>query len=175
MSEKQYTDSQIQAINWKEGSVLVLAGPGSGKTAVLTERIVKLLKEAEEESFRILALTFTNKAATEMSERIALGVDNQEKRLFIGTFHSFCSEVLRNHGAYVKVKSDFDIYSSADDLNAVVDEVKKEYCTLYPDEDIDELKLLNAIQYFEKRLCLTEEDVDKAMPKTSYHKVFKWV
>lgn len=175
MSEKKYTQSQKDAIAWNDGSVIVLAGPGSGKTAVLTERIIRLLKEAEQDSFRILALTFTNKAATEMSERIAAGIENQEKRLFIGTFHSFCSEVLRNHGSYVNLRSDFEIYSSNDDLNAVVDEIKKEYKQLYPYEDISELKLLNAIQYFEKKLCISEEDMDAVMPKTNYQKVFKWV
>ncbi len=175
MIEKQYTQSQRDAIYWNEGPVIVLAGPDSGKTAVLTERIIRLLRQTEGESFRILALTFTNKAATEMSERISTGIDNQEKRLFIGTFHSFCSEVLRNHGSYVKLRSDFDIYSSNEDLKAVADEVKKEYCKLHPNEDINELKLLNAIQYFEKKLCLTEEDVDAVMPKTNYQKVFKWV
>lgn len=175
MSDKNYTQSQKEAIAWNNGPVIVLAGPGSGKTAVLTERIIRLLKEAEQDSFRILALTFTNKAAAEMSERISLGIENQEKRLFIGTFHSFCSEVLRNHGSYVNLKSDFEIYSSNDDLNAVVDDIKKEYKDLYPLEDISELKLLNAIQYFEKKLCITEQDMDAVMPKTSYQKVFKWV
>ena len=66
--ERSYTDSQREAINWGEGPVIVLAGPGSGKTMVLTERIIRILKESEEDSFRILALTFTNKAAAEMSE-----------------------------------------------------------------------------------------------------------
>ena len=80
-----------------------------GQNGGAHRRIIRLLKETERESFRILALTFTNKAATEMSERIAAGIDNQEKRLFIGTFHSFCSEVLRNHGSYVNIKSDFEI------------------------------------------------------------------
>lgn len=175
MDVKRYTESQKQAISWNEDPVIVLAGPGSGKTAVLTERIIRLLKESENKSFRILALTFTNKAATEMRERIASGVDNQDKRLFIGTFHSFCSEILRNHGSYVNLKSDFDIYSSNDDLNAVVNELKDEYCKLYPEENIGDLKLLNAIQYFEKKLCITEDDMDAVMPKTRYQKIFKWV
>lgn len=175
MSEKIYTQSQQDAIHWGEGPVIVLAGPGSGKTAVLTERIIRLLKEAERESFRILALTFTNKAAAEMSERVAAGIENQDKRLFIGTFHSFCSEVLRNHGSYVNLKSDFEIYSSNDDLNAVVNEIKEEYCEQHPGDEISELKLLNAIQYFEKKLCLTEAEMDAVMPKTGYQKVFKWV
>ena len=115
--EKKYTESQKRAIQWNDGPVVVLAGPGSGKTAVLTDRIRRILKENEDDSFRILALTFTNKAAQEMSERILNGIEDVNHRLYVGTFHSFCSEVLRNHGSYVGVKSDFDIYSSNDDLN----------------------------------------------------------
>ena len=106
---KRYTDSQNKAIQWNEGPVVVLAGPGSGKTAVLTERIRRILNETADETFRILALTFTNKAAQEMSERIADGVNDINHRLYVGTFHSFCSEVLRNHGSYIGVKSNFDI------------------------------------------------------------------
>lgn len=174
MNERTYTDSQREAINWGEGPVIILAGPGSGKTMVLTERIIRILKESENESFRILALTFTNKAAAEMSERIERGIGRQEKRLFVGTFHSFCSEVLRNHGTYVGVKSDFDIYSSNDDLNEVVEDLKREYQTLYPRRDVGDIKLLNAIQYFEKNLCLTENDMDQVMPKTGYADIFKW-
>lgn len=174
MSERSYTDSQREAINWGEGPVIVLAGPGSGKTMVLTERIIRILKESEEDSFRILALTFTNKAAAEMSERIEKGLGRAEKRLFMGTFHSFCSAVLRNHGTYVGVRSDFDIYSSNDDLNEVVEELKKEYQLLYPEKDIENIKFLNAIQYLERNLCLTEDDVNRVMPKTENGDVFKW-
>ena len=174
MSERAYTDSQREAINWGEGPVIVLAGPGSGKTMVLTERIIRILRESEGESFRILALTFTNKAAAEMGERIEKGIGRTEKRLFIGTFHSFCSEVLRNHGTYVGVKSDFDIYSSNDDLNEVVEDLKREYCTLYPETEIGDMKILSAIQYFEKNLCLTEGDMDQVMPQTGFADTFKW-
>ncbi|MCC8150413.1 MAG: ATP-dependent helicase, partial [Lachnospiraceae bacterium] len=87
---------------------------------------------------------------------------------------SFCSDALRNHGSYVGLRSEFDIYSSSDDLKAVATDVKTEYSRLYPDENIDGLNLLNAIQYFEKKLCLTEADVDAVMPRTTYRNVFKW-
>ena len=91
---KQYTDSQSRAINWGSGPVIILAGPGSGKTAVLTERIRRILKESENDTFRILALTFTNKAAQEMSERILTDMDGLYHRLYVGTFHSFCSGLI---------------------------------------------------------------------------------
>lgn len=173
--EKKYTEAQNKAVHWNEGPVVVLAGPGSGKTAVLTERIKRILAESKEESFRILALTFTNKAAQEMSERIQAGVQSVEHRLFVGTFHSFCSEILRTHGSYIGLKSDFDIYSSDDDLNEVINEIADEYKKIddsFPSED---LKLLNMIKFFERKLCYTEEEVLAAMPKTEYSEAFKWI
>lgn len=173
--EKLYTDSQNKAIQWNEGPVVVLAGPGSGKTAVLTDRIRRILKETADDTFRILALTFTNKAAQEMSERIRNDVNDIDHRLYVGTFHSFCSEVLRNHGSYVGVKSDFDIYSSNDDLNDVIKDISTDYKKIdasFPSED---LKLLNMISYFEKKLCFSEADVEKNMPHTEYGSAYKWI
>lgn len=174
MKEDKYTESQKSAIAWNDGPVIILAGPGSGKTAVLTERIIRIINESENESFRILALTFTNKAAAEMSSRISSQITTQDKRLFVGTFHSFCSEVLRNHGSYVGVNSDFDIFSSNDDLNAIVDDLKNEFLEEHDNDVIDDIKILNAIQYFEKNLCLNEDDMDKIMPNTRYEYEFKW-
>lgn len=174
MSDKHYTEPQRDAIAWNDGSAIILAGPGSGKTAVLTERIKRIICENPNASFRILALTFTNKAAAEMSKRISEGIDNQEHRLFIGTFHSFCSSVLRNHGAYVGLGTDFDIYNSVDDLNEIVEELAEKYREQFPHIDISHLKILNAIQYFEKKLCVTEQDMDDVMPKTAYSATFKW-
>lgn len=173
--EKQYTDSQNRAIKWDDGPVVVLAGPGSGKTAVLTDRIRRILKESADESFRILALTFTNKAAQEMSERILDGVDDVDHRLYVGTFHSFCSEVLRNHGSYVGVKSDFDIYSSNDDLNDVIEGICHDYKKIDANFPSEELKLLNMINYFERKLCFSAEDVEANMPRTEFSDAYKWI
>ena len=87
---------QEEIINHKEGALLVMASAGSGKTRVLTERIKELLKN-DTEKFHVLALTFTNKAAEELKERLSV-VRNIEKRAFVGTFHSFCLEVIQSHG-----------------------------------------------------------------------------
>jgi DNA helicase-2/ATP-dependent DNA helicase PcrA len=107
----ELTEAQATAVNWLEGPMFVLAGPGSGKTRVLTTRVAKLLAETPEKSFRVLALTFTNKAADEMSTRIEAFVPDQQQRATIGTFHSFCMQMLQQHGSHIGINPDFAIYS----------------------------------------------------------------
>lgn len=175
MSDRNYTLAQQEAIDWNDGPLLVIAGPGSGKTAVLTQRISRVLREAPDDSFKVLALTFTNKAALEMSERIMKLVPDAKGRLFIGTFHSFCAEVLRNHGSSIGIKPDFSIFSDENDLKAIISDLQNEYFSEFGDEKIYDLKLLNAIQYFQKKLCYSEQDVDYKMPKTQFADIFKWV
>ena len=114
------TDMQLKAVDWDDGPLLVLAGPGSGKTEVLTCRIARLLDASRDQHFRILALTFTNKAAGEMAKKVADFVPGLEGRTQIGTFHGFCARVLRQHGVHLGVKPDFTIYSRTEDRRAVL-------------------------------------------------------
>ena len=114
-------DVQGQAADHNNGALLVLAGPGSGKTRVLTTRIARLLYEAPNEPFRVLALTFTNRAADEMRERIERMAPEAEHRLFIGTFHAFCADVLRQHGQHLGIMTDFRIYSTNEDRAEIAD------------------------------------------------------
>jgi DNA helicase II / ATP-dependent DNA helicase PcrA len=117
---------QKKVVEWGESPLMVLAGPGSGKTRVLTCRIAKILNNTKDQKFRILGLTFTNKAADEMRTRVASMVPGEEKRVFLGTFHSFCADVLRQHGTYLKINPNFKIYSQTSDLLAVLsDAVEK--------------------------------------------------
>ena len=175
MVDTRYTLSQNDAIEWDDGPVLVLAGPGSGKTAVLTTRISRIINESVDENFKILALTFTNKAALEMSERIIKLVPEAKGRLFVGTFHSFCAEVLRNHGSSIGIKPDFTIFSDENDLKAIVSELQNEYFNKFQNNSIYDLKLLNAIKYFQEHLCYTEEQVKVRMPQTQYAHIFSWI
>ena len=99
-------DLQRYAVDWQDGAALILAGPGSGKTRVLTSRIARILQESPGQNFRILALTFTNKAADEMMKRIGHLCSNIDERLFIGTFHAFCTNILRQHGTHIGVDDD---------------------------------------------------------------------
>ncbi len=112
---KSLTNIQREASSWNDGALLTLAGPGSGKTRVLTTRIASLIDNSPDEHFRVLALTFTNRAADEMRERIEQMIPDAEDRLFVGTFHAFCTDILRQHGQHLGLKTDFRIYSTDDD------------------------------------------------------------
>lgn len=105
---------QREAVIYNDGPSLVIAGAGSGKTRVLTYKIVNLLQHGYE-PYRIMALTFTNKAAREMKERIRAIVGDQiASRLWMGTFHSIFLRILRRHADILGFKSSFTIYDASD-------------------------------------------------------------
>lgn len=114
-------ESQRKAVLWGEGPLLVLAGPGSGKTRVLTFRIARLLEESAETS--VLALTFTNKAAAEMRERVDQLLGQRGDRAHLCTFHSFATDVLRQHGSHLGVRPDFSLLTLDEDRLAMLDTV----------------------------------------------------
>lgn len=102
-----------------QGKYLALAGPGTGKTALLVERAKQILAEAGKSRIKLLALTFTNKAAAEMKNRLASAVPDIDERAFIGTFHSFGSHVLRSHGNVIGIPSEFVIFNEDDQLEVL--------------------------------------------------------
>ena len=115
-------ENQLEAVAWDDGPLLVLAGPGSGKTRVLTFRIARLIESTPEKHFKILALTFTNKAAAEMRERISTLVPNASERTLLTTFHSFAADLLRQHGHHIGLKPDFTIMAQDADRHSLLDE-----------------------------------------------------
>jgi DNA helicase-2/ATP-dependent DNA helicase PcrA len=114
------TDIQKRVVAHGDGALLVVAGPGSGKTRVLTERIRRLVAD-NQQHFRVLALTFTNKAANEVVERLN-EIEDVRKRCFVGTLHSFCMEVLANRGASIGIDGLPNIFESFDDRRQVLAE-----------------------------------------------------
>lgn len=105
---------QVEAVTHGDGPMLIVAGAGSGKTAVLTRRIAYLIAEKGVSPFAILAISFTNKAADEVRERVAGFVGPVSRKMWIGTFHSACVRVLRSQIGHLRYKSAFTIYDSAD-------------------------------------------------------------
>ncbi len=117
----QLNENQRRAADWTDGPVLVLAGPGSGKTAVLTLRVARLLEEDENSS--ALALTFTDKAATEMRERVHELLGERTDRAQLCTFHSFAIDILAQHGSHLGIRPDFLPLTQDEDRIALLDEV----------------------------------------------------
>ena len=113
-------ESQRDAVKWQDGPLLVVAGPGSGKTRVLTYRVARLIEESPDARFRVLGLMFTNKAASEMRQRIDALLSEGRDRATLTTFHSFAAEILRQHGSHVGLKPDFGILSEQADREAVL-------------------------------------------------------
>lgn len=117
-------DPQLEAVKTIDGPLLILAGAGSGKTRVLTRRIAYLIGEIGVPPWRILSMTFTNKAAGEMRDRVEHLLDRPSRGMWIGTFHSICARLLRTEHEAAGLGSNFSIYDTTDQL-AVVRRVLK--------------------------------------------------
>ncbi|MEA3502473.1 MAG: UvrD-helicase domain-containing protein, partial [Actinomycetota bacterium] len=111
--------SQRHAVAATEGPVLVVAGAGSGKTRVLTYRIAHLIRDMGVSPYSILAITFTNKAANEMRERVASLVGRVAEGMWVSTFHSACVRILRSEAPRLGYRSSFSIYDDADSVRLV--------------------------------------------------------
>ncbi len=122
----ELNQEQRAAVECTEGPELIIAGAGSGKTRVLTSRIAYLIKEKGVPPERILALTFTKKAAGEMKDRIAAMVgDRQARRIWMGTFHSVFIRFLREYADVIEFPATFTIYDQTDSVNAVKTVIKQ--------------------------------------------------
>ncbi len=111
--------AQREAVEAIKGPVLIIAGPGSGKTRVIAHRIAYLIKVVGVNPHRILAVTFTNKAARELRERLEQLVSGSVKDLTVGTFHAICARILRQDGVAIGVKPEFVIYDDDDQQSLI--------------------------------------------------------
>ena len=117
MDMKQLNDSQKAAVKAVDKPVLIFAGAGSGKTRVLTHKIAFLIKEDIVKAEEILAVTFTNKAAEVMKQRVTKLMKNKVQEINIGTFHSICARILRNEIRHLGFSKDFAIYDRTDQIS----------------------------------------------------------
>src|SRR5579872_3544808 len=118
-------EPQLEAVLNTEGPCMIIAGAGSGKTRVLTYRIAHLIQDKNVDPFNIMALTFTNKAAKEMRERIEHVVGSDARNLWMGTFHSVFARILRAEAHHIGYPNDFTIYDT-DDSKSLIKSVVKE-------------------------------------------------
>ena len=116
---KDLNQVQLEAVKSNNKHILILAGAGSGKTRTLTYRIAYLVQEKKVKSDNILAVTFTNKAAREMQERLLAMLRKDLSHLWIGTFHSMFSRILRSEAKALPVNSHYTIYDTDDQVSAL--------------------------------------------------------
>lgn len=119
MNNEQLNPRQQEAVAYREGHILILAGAGSGKTRVLTARIADIIRSGLAEPWEILAMTFTNKAAGEMRERVEKMLPGRGSRVKMGTFHSICAWILRREAHHLDYSENFTIYD-ADDQKTLI-------------------------------------------------------
>ena len=117
-------EQQKEAVLYGDGPLLIFAGAGSGKTRVLTHRAAHLVRCRNVPSYNILCVTFTNKAANEMKERLAQLLGRLRWDMWVGTFHSICSRLLRNYADTLRIKRDFTIYDESEQLVLIKDCIK---------------------------------------------------
>lgn len=139
------SETQRRAVAWGAGAALVLAGPGVGKTTVLTARVARILDETASKNFRILALTFTTKAGDEMRERVERLAPGQIERTVIGTYHSFCAQILRQHGSHLGIKPDFGVYDQETDRTELLRDALQEAAGRGEDVSTDDIRWLKTI------------------------------
>ena len=147
-------DKQQEAVYYTDGPLLILAGAGSGKTRVLTHRIAYLIEEKGVSPWNILAITFTNKAAGEMRERVDKLVGFGSESVWVSTFHSMCVRILRRYIGLLGYDTNFTIYD-ADDQKTLM----KDVCKLLQidTKQLRERTLLGVISHAKNELISTEE------------------
>ena len=148
-------EAQIKAVKHEDGPCLVIAGAGSGKTRVLTSRIINLINNGVRAE-NILAITFTNKAAKEMRDRINRFNETYAERVFIGTFHSFGLKVIRENLTECGLDKNFSILDS-DDVLSIIKKIMKD--KNYDPKDVSPSYIKNRISFIKNEL-LTEKDLD---------------
>ena len=166
---KDLNSQQVKAVTTGTGPVLVLAGPGSGKTRVLTHRIAYLIDELGIQPYNILAVTFTNKAAREIDKRVRNLTPHDLQGILMGTFHSVCARILRYEAGYLPITANYVIYDDDDQLSVV----KRSIRELNIDEKLYKASSIqNAISLLKNDMIRPEQMTVKSYKDGVVQKVF---
>lgn len=157
----QLNANQRKAVEWGEGPLLVLAGPGSGKTLVLTARIARLIRESPERRFGVLGLTFTTQAADEMRARVVQMLGREDRRTRLTTFHSFAAKVLRQHGSHLGLRPNFKQLADRDRADILVKVARTHEIPDLPRSDDGRRRILRTIDDLYREACDWEEASDQ--------------
>ena len=125
MNLETLNDTQLEAVKTTDGPILILAGPGSGKTRVITYKIAYLLEENKAKPWEILAITFTNKAAKEMKMRLENLIEEDIKSMQISTFHSFGLRIIKENHEFFNLNKNFTILDETDSISVIKKIVKE--------------------------------------------------
>tara|TARA_B100000686_G_C16792840_1_gene980017 strand:+ start:1457 stop:3628 length:2172 start_codon:yes stop_codon:yes gene_type:complete len=162
MSLKGLNKIQRMGVESVEGPVLIFAGAGSGKTRVLTHKMVYLIEEGHYQPEDILAVTFTNKAAIEMKERVLNLMKVDELPITIGTFHSICARLLRNEAKHLDLSPNFAIYDAQDQLDLIKVILRK----LDVKKDIlGPNAVRSQVSYLKNKMIMPDAQLNKARTK----------
>ncbi len=177
----ELNEAQRAAVTSVEGPNMIIAGAGSGKTRVITYRLAFLMQQGLADPFELLALTFTNKAAKEMRERIEKIVGKEAKSIWMGTFHSIFSRILRVHAEKLNYTKDFTIYDSDDSqslIRSIIKELKFDDKTHKPKAvqsiiSMAKNNLINAEEYEQKYVMDARTEVIAKVFKAYTNRCFK--
>jgi DNA helicase-2/ATP-dependent DNA helicase PcrA len=162
-------EQQKEAVLSNSNILLVSAGAGSGKTSVLTKRITYQIKHHNVHPQNILAITFTNKAATEMKERISSLLESDVSRMWIGTFHGISNRILRQHFDIAKLNKDFQVLDSSDQLRSI----KQLLTDLHVNQELITPKDLQKFINKQKESGLRSKDVKENLHNKELLKLYK--
>jgi DNA helicase-2/ATP-dependent DNA helicase PcrA len=159
MSLKNLNKTQLSAVKAIDGPVLIFAGAGSGKTRVLTHKMYYLIKENHYKPENILSVTFTNKAAKEMKERVMGLLKTKDLPITIGTFHSVCARLLRIEAKHLKISPHFAIYDVQDQRELLKVVLKN---LNIPKEQLTPNNARNQISYLKNKMITPSSQLRKA-------------
>ena len=182
---KDLNREQLQAVKYKKGPLLIIAGAGTGKTTVVTERIKYLITKGYAKPSEILALTFTDKAAREMEERVDVAMPYGYTQMWISTFHSFCDRILRNEALHIGLNPRYKLMNQAEAVQLIRNNLFKfdlkyfrplgnptkfvggmiQHFSRLQDEDIAPKEYLRWVKSQNKKLGSRGEDLKKEAEK----------